>query len=98
MSADRSAADTAADRSGWGTDSRAVSADDAGRKNENRRRSGSRPRPVQAEVRPVKPENSRPPAPRPERPGDSKPRQPGKNYHRRSRTPKPQTGGEAPKA
>lgn len=28
---------------------------------------------------------------------DSKPRQPGKNYHRRSRRPKPKTGGEAPK-
>ena len=36
--------------------------------------------------------------PKPEKPGESKPRQPGKNYHRRSRRPKPKTGGEAPNA
>jgi len=36
-------------------------------------------------------------APKSEKPADTKPRTPGKNYHRRSRRPKPKTGGEAPK-
>lgn len=72
------------------------------KRSDNRRRSnrgGQRPRPAAQENRAPKAEAPKAVPPKTEKPGDSKPRQPGKNYHRRSRRPKPKNnGGEAPKA
>jgi hypothetical protein len=83
-------ADRQAESSGW--DEKQPQGD---RKPGSRRHRGSRSRPAQ-EGRPPRPESPKTLTVKPEK-AESKPRQPGKNYHRRSRKPRPKPGGEAPK-